>query len=97
MEYIMMVIKESMRIQPIAHTIAKRRVIKPTEISDHVIPAGALVGIDVWAIHHDPQLYHDPLEFRHERFAPDEKVTTHTYQWFPFGGGTRQCRWCWKL
>ena len=38
--------------------------------------------------HEDPRFYADPLRFDPDRFLD---VKPDTYEWIPFGGGTRRC------
>ena len=51
-------------------------------------PVGACLVPNAYLIHHDPEIYPDPYEFRPERFL-DEPPGTYT--WIPFGGGRRRC------
>ena len=46
------------------------------------------IEINVYALHRDPDIYEDPLEFRPERFI-EPKHPTHAF--LPFGGGARLC------
>jgi cytochrome P450 len=39
-------------------------------------------------LHHREDLYPDPFSFRPERWLG---VKPGTYEWLPFGGGTRRC------
>ena len=57
-------------------------------IGRHAIPAGTLILIDAWGVHHDPAVYPDPERFRPERFLDD---APEPYAWLPFGGGAHRC------
>jgi cytochrome P450 len=87
-EYLGALVKEVLRIRPPIPVAAGRVLTEPFAIGPHTIPAGTLVLIDAWGVHHDPELYPDPERFRPERFlagAPEP------YTWLPFGGGAHRC------
>jgi cytochrome P450 len=90
LRYTRMVIEESMRLYPPAHTTG-RQPIKPDEILGHRIPAGAEVLIMPWLIHRKPQLWEDPERFDPERFAPERAVERPRFAYIPFGAGPRIC------
>jgi cytochrome P450 len=46
------------------------------------------VSPSIHLVHHHPEIYPDPFAFRPERFLG---VKPGTYEWIPFGGGTRRC------
>jgi len=54
-----------------------------------VIPKGAILALSPWLVHHDTDLYPEPLEFKLERFAG--KPTPPARQFLAFGGGKHQC------
>jgi cytochrome P450 len=78
---------ESMRSRPVIPIIG-RRVAVPWRLGDYVVPAGTGVSISILLVHHREDLYEQPFEFRPERWQ-DRKPGT--YEWIPFGGGTRRC------
>jgi len=45
--------------------------------------------VSVLLVHHREDLYPDPFAFRPERWLDGRKPGT--YEWIPFGGGTRRC------
>src|ERR1700683_2297915 len=90
LRYTRMVIEESMRLYPPAHTPG-RQPIKTDEILGHRIPAGAAVLIMPWLIPRQPQLWEDPERFDPERFAPERAVERPRFAYIPFGAGPRIC------
>jgi cytochrome P450 len=65
-----------------------RLVKRPIEVGGWLYPEGCALVANAYLIHHDPDIYPDPYEFRPERFL-DEGPGTYT--WIPFGGGRRRC------
>lgn len=47
--------------------------------------------IPVYAVHHDPEIYPDPLKFMPERFDPEEVQKRPSCTFLPFGDGPRNC------
>jgi cytochrome P450 len=90
LRYTRMVIEESMRLYPPAHTTG-RQPIKPDEILGHRIPAGAEVLIMPWLIHRKPQLWENAERFDPERFAPERSAERPRFAYIPFGAGPRIC------
>jgi len=86
LRYARMVIEESMRLYPPAHTMA-REPIAPDYILGHRIPAGAIVLIAPWLIHRRASLWEHPHRFKPERFTAEPPRFTY----IPFGAGQRIC------
>lgn len=78
---------EGMRARPVIPIIG-RRVSVPWRLGDYVVPAGQGVSMSILLIHHREDIYPDPFTYRPERWLDR---TPGTYEWLPFGGGTRRC------
>ncbi|MBA2764530.1 MAG: cytochrome P450 [Thermoleophilaceae bacterium] len=76
-----------MRSRPVIPIIG-RRVTVPWRLGQYVVPAGTPISMSVLLVHHREDLYPEPFEFRPERWLGR---TPTTYEWIPFGGGTRRC------
>jgi cytochrome P450 len=86
-EQIEATIIEGMRSRPVIPIIG-RRVTVPWRLGDYVVPAGMGVSISILLVHHREDLYPEPFAFRPERWLDH---SPGTYEWLPFGGGTRRC------
>jgi cytochrome P450 len=86
--YLTATIQEVLRRRPVLPNNAPRLVMQPIEIGDWTYPAGVAVVPNAYLIHHDPEIYPHPYEFRPERFLDS---SPGTYTWIPFGGGRRRC------
>lgn len=86
-EQVEYVIQEAMRCRPVV-PIVGRRVQRAWRLGDHGVPAGTPISISIVLIHHREDLYPRPWDFLPERWTG---VKPGTYEWIPFGGGTRRC------
>jgi cytochrome P450 len=85
--YVDATITEAMRSRPVI-PMAGRRVMVPWRLGQYGVPADTAIGISILLLHHREDIYPDPFSFRPERWL-DHKPGT--YEWIPFGGGTRRC------
>jgi cytochrome P450 len=90
LRYTRMVIEESMRLYPPAHTMA-REPIAADHILGHRIPVGALVLIVPWLLHRKPSLWEQPHCFDPERFSSERVFARPRFAYIPFGAGQRIC------
>ena len=86
-EVIAQTITESMRTRPVI-PMTGRRVAVPWRLGDYGVPAGTPVAVSILLLHHREDLYPEPFAFRPDRW---EGRKPGTYEWIPFGGGTRRC------
>ncbi|KAM3930611.1 cytochrome P450 3A9-like [Leptodactylus fuscus] len=90
MEYLDMVIQETLRMYPPAGRL--ERVSKQTvEINGVTIPKGAVCMIPAYVLHNDPEYWPEPEEFRPERFSKENRENHTPYTFLPFGDGPRNC------
>ena len=54
------------------------------------VSKGDIISIPVYAMHHDPELFAEPDQFKPDRFMAGN-VTHHPYAYLPFGAGPRNC------
>lgn len=84
------VFAEAMRLRPPAWVIG-RLARSNYEVCGYHIPAGGLIFMSQFVMHHDRRFYPDPETFDPERFTPEAKSARPAYSYFPFGGGARRC------
>jgi cytochrome P450 len=90
LRYTRMVLDESMRLYPPAHTL-DRQAIRDDRIGKHRIPAGSVVLIVPWLLHRKTALWGDPNRFDPERFSAERSAHRHRFAYIPFGAGPRIC------
>lgn len=86
-DYLDAVVTETLRRRPVLPLVL-RKLTEPWELGGRLLPAGVAVSPNIHLVHHNADVYPDPFVFRPERFLG---VKPGTYEWIPFGGGTRRC------
>ena len=86
--YLTATIQETLRRRPVLPNTAPRMIKQPIEVGGWSYAPGACLVANAYLVHHDPEIYPDPYNFRPERFLDDPPGT---YTWIPFGGGRRRC------
>lgn len=91
--YLRAVIDEAMRLSPSVGGLLPREVLPGgITIDGHPIPAGTVVGVPHYAIHHNAAYYHDPFSFTPERWlSSTEDVALAQSAFCPFSVGPRGC------
>jgi cytochrome P450 len=87
-EYLTATVREVLRHRPVFLFTIPRAVKQPIEVGGWTYrPPAQLLGC-IYLVHHDPELYPEPHEFRPERFLGS---SPNTYTWLPWGGGRKRC------
>ena len=88
--YTRRVIDESMRLYPPAW-VTERIAEGDDEICGYRIPAGSIIVVSPYVMHHHPAYWENPESFDPQRFLPERSAGRPRYAYFPFGGGPRMC------
>ncbi len=80
-------ILEGMRSRPVIPIIG-RRVRARWRLGEYVVPAGSAISASILLVHHREDVYPEPFAFMPERWMGQKPGS---YEWIPFGGGTRRC------
>ncbi|CAH9070992.1 unnamed protein product [Cuscuta epithymum] len=92
LKYLEMVIKESLRLHPVAPLLLPHEAREDCVVDGFDIPKGARIIVNVWAIGHDPNVWADPEKFIPERFEGlNIDYKGQHYELIPFGSGRRMC------
>ena len=88
--YLEWVMNESWRVFPPAW-VQGRQAIEAFELDGYSFPAGTIVMLSQWVLHHEPEIWGDPDTFRPERWDPARNEKVPQWSYLPFGGGPRIC------
>nr|WET52777.1 cytochrome P450 76AH20 [Ajuga reptans] len=90
--YLQAVIKEVMRYHPPGPLLLPRAAVTDQEVGGYLIPKGAQILTNVWAMGRDPSIWENPESFEPERFL-DKRIDFkgQDFELIPFGAGRRIC------
>uniref|UniRef100_A0A0E0LEJ5 Cytochrome P450 n=1 Tax=Oryza punctata TaxID=4537 RepID=A0A0E0LEJ5_ORYPU len=92
LKYLKNIIKETLRLHPVAPLLIPKECQESCKILGYDIPKGTIMLVNAWAIGRDHRYWHDAEVFVTERF---EEITVDfrgtNFEFIPFGGGRRIC------
>ncbi|XP_059300532.1 cytochrome P450 71A9-like [Lycium ferocissimum] len=92
LEYLKLVIKETLRLHMPAPLLMPRVTISSCKIMNYELPTNTRVLINGTAIGTDPKYWENPLTFLPERFLNKEiDYKGQNFEFLPFGAGRRGC------
>ena len=83
-------VSEAMRLYPPAPIIS-REVTSEFTVGSYTIPAGTVIYVPIYAVHHHADIWEDPQVFDPDRFEHEAARSRHRYAFMPFGAGPRVC------
>ncbi|XP_068730118.1 steroid 17-alpha-hydroxylase/17,20 lyase-like [Montipora capricornis] len=91
--YLEATIAESLRVSSLVPLAVPHKATVDTSLQGYHIPKGTTVLVNLWSLHHDPEIWDDPNEFKPERFLDDNGLfqTPKVGVLLPFSGGRRVC------
>ncbi|XP_044510364.1 cytochrome P450 71D10-like [Mangifera indica] len=92
LNYLKLVIKETLRLHPSAPLLLPRETRESCKINGYEIPLKTRVLVNAWAIGRDPRYWSDPETFYPDRFLNKSiDFRGSDFEYIPFGAGRRIC------
>lgn len=66
-----------------------RKTTKEVEIDGVKFPTGTWFTLHLYNLHHNPHVWEDPMEYRPDRFLPENIAKKDSYAFVPFSAGPR--------
>ncbi|XP_020188274.1 cytochrome P450 99A2 [Aegilops tauschii subsp. strangulata] len=92
LHYTKMVIKEAMRLYPVVPMLIPHVCRETCDLGGFEVTKGTRVMVNTWAFGRNPEYWHEPEEFKPERF--EDGTATYKgsrFDYLPFGSGRRNC------
>lgn len=89
LEYAGRVLNEVVRLYPL--WLVMRRSVGPVVLGPTTVPPDTELILSPLAMHRDPKLFPDPMEFDPDRWTPERAAAIPKHAFIPFGSGNRQC------
>ncbi len=87
MPYTEATIMEVQRIATVAPLGVPHRASEDTTLHGYTIPQNAIVMSNIWAVHHDPEVWKEPDLFLPERFLDGSTLKKYPDEYLPFSVG----------
>lgn len=90
MKYLSCFLKEVMRYHTTVPVVS-RMLEEPCTIDGVEFPKGVFFDLNMYSVHHNPDVWDNPSEFSPERFAEDKHHNMDPFSFVPFSAGPRNC------
>ncbi|OAY64019.1 Cytochrome P450 71A1 [Ananas comosus] len=93
LRYLKCVVKETLRLHPVAPLLIPRETLQHFKIDGYDVPPNTMIYINAWAIGRDGSYWESPEAFKPERFTHslDLEFAGKDFNLIPFGEGRRIC------
>ncbi|KAK8507785.1 hypothetical protein V6N11_045999 [Hibiscus sabdariffa] len=95
LKYLQSIVLETLRLYPAAPLLLPHMPSSDCSIGGYNVPRGAIVLINAWSIHRDPNSWEDPTGFKPDRFENGEELEgnedSQSPKLMPFGLGRSAC------
>nr|ANY58180.1 putative CYP719 [synthetic construct] len=96
LQYLQAVIKETMRMKPIAPLAIPHKACKETSLMGSKVDKGTRVMVNIYALHHNQKVWKEPYKFMPERFLETDNQDGNVgkameQSLLPFSAGMRIC------
>ena len=88
LQYLGQALKESLRLHPPIAGLS-RFTHQDIKLGGYHIPAGTVVGLNLYTVQRFGNVWENPDHFDPDRFSPEAKISSDIY--FPFSIGPRTC------
>ena len=88
LSYLQSIILETLRLYPTAPLLLPHMSSDDCTIQGYDVPRNAILLVNAWAIHRDPNVWDDATSFKPKRFETNK---ADAYKLMPFGLGRRSC------
>ncbi|XP_050069686.1 cytochrome P450 4d2-like [Anopheles maculipalpis] len=90
LKYLELVIKESLRMFPPVPYYS-RHIDRDTTVGGIQLEKGATIVFGAYMMHHNPEYFPNPDQFRPERFEDSGDTKRNPFVYIPFSAGSRNC------
>ncbi|MCY3592848.1 MAG: cytochrome P450 [Acidobacteria bacterium] len=92
LRYVDAVFKEVLRVDPPTAVMLPKEATEDRVLGGYLIRKGTLVHVAMKALHHQPEYWDRPSEFRPERWLHSSQPTCPAHSYIPFGLGPHFCQ-----
>ncbi|KAF5306534.1 hypothetical protein FQA39_LY08856 [Lamprigera yunnana] len=91
MHYLDIVVKECLRFYPSVPLISRVTEKNVQTSQNYTIPKDTMLQLNIYDLHHNPDLFPEPEKFDPERFLSENAKNRDPFVYLPFSAGQRNC------